>query len=183
MPRLTALDPATADGEAKTLLDAVQGKLGVTPNILRTMASAPAALQAYLGFGEALAGGRFDARSREAIALTVAGANSCDYCASAHAAVSKSLKVDEAEIALRLQGHAGDPKLDAALVFARALVEKRGWVSDDDLAAVRGAGHDDGAIVEIVANVAANLFTNYFNHVAQTDIDFPKVEAAARQAA
>ena len=183
MPRLTALDPATADGEAKTLLDAVQGKLGVTPNILRTMASAPAALQAYLGFGEALAGGRFDARSREAIALTVAGANSCDYCASAHAAVSKSLKVDEAEIALRLHGHAGDPKLDAALVFARALVEKRGWVSDDDLAAVRGVGHDDGAIVEIVANVAANLFTNYFNHVAQTDIDFPKVEAAARQAA
>lgn len=183
MPRLTALDPTTASGEAKTLLDAVQGKLGVTPNILRTMASAPAALQAYLGFGEALAGGRFDARSREAIALTVAGANSCDYCASAHAAVSKSLKVDEAEIALRLQGHAGDPKLDAALVFARALVEKRGWVSDDDLAAVRGAGHDDGAIVEIVANVAANLFTNYFNHVAQTDIDFPKVEAAARQAA
>lgn len=182
MPRLTALDPATASGEAKTLLDAVQGKLGVTPNILRTMASAPAALQAYLGFGEALAGGRFDARSREAIALTVAGANACDYCASAHAAVSKSLKVDDAEIDLRLQGHAGDPELDAALVFARTLVEKRGWVSDDDLAAVRGAGHDDGAIVEIVANVAANLFTNYFNHVAQTDIDFPKVQAAKQAA-
>ena len=183
MPRIPAVDPETATGEAKKLLDAVQDKIGMTPNILRTMVHAPAALRAYLGFGEALAGGRFDAKTREAIALTVAGANDCAYCASAHAAISKSLNVDEAEIAERLSGRSADAALDAALVFARKIVDKGGFVSDDDLAAVRAAGHDDQAIVEIIANVAANIFTNYFNHVVQTEIDFPKVDPHARRAA
>ena len=176
MPRLTPVDPKSATGKAKELLDGVQKKLGVTPNLMRTMANAPAALQAYLGLGEALSRGSFDAKSREAIALTVAGANGCEYCASAHAAISKGLKVDDLEIDRRLNGRASDPKLDAALVFASKIVAKRGFVSDDELAAVRAAGHDDGAIAEIVANVAANLLTNYFNHVAQTEVDFPKVD-------
>ncbi len=183
MPRLTAVEPATATGEAKELLDGVLRKLGVTPNVLRTMANAPAALKAYLGFGEALSGGRFDAKSREAIALTVAGASTCEYCASAHTAISRSLRVDDAEIDRRLDGHASDPSLDGALVFARRVVEKRGFVSDDDMADVRAAGHDDGAIAEIVANVTANLFTNYLNHIAQTEIDFPKVDLMTARAA
>jgi uncharacterized peroxidase-related enzyme len=183
MPRLPAIDPATATGEAKALLDGVRNKLGMAPNIVRTMANAPAVLKAFLGFGEALSGGSFDAKSREAIALTVAGVNSCEYCASAHAAFSKSLKVGDAEIERRLKGHSSDAALDAALVFANKLVENRGFVDDADMAAVRAAGHDDGAIAEIVANVAANIFANYFDHVAQTEIDFPKVDLATRQAA
>jgi uncharacterized peroxidase-related enzyme len=183
MPRLTPIDPASATGDAKVLLDGVQKKLGVTPNLIRTFANAPSALKAYLGFGEALAGGRFDAKSREAFALAVAGANDCEYCASAHTAISKSLKVDDVEIDRRLGGRSADPGLDAALVFARKIVDKRGRVSDDDIATVRAAGHDDGAIAEIVANVAVNIFTNYFNHVAETDVDFPKVELTRAKAA
>jgi len=183
MPRLTPVDPATASGEAKVLLDGVQKKLGMTPNIIRTIVNAPAALKAYFGINEALAGGRFDAKTREAFALAVAGANACEYCASAHTALSKSLKVDDVEIDRRLDGHSSDPALDAALVFARAVVEKRGFVSDDDIAAVRAAGHDDGAIAEIVAHVVSNIFTNYVNHVAETEIDFPKVDLAKAKAA
>lgn len=183
MPRLTAIEPASTTGETRDVLDSVQRKLGKVPNVLRTMAHSPAALKGYLGFGEALSHGNFDARSREAIALAVAGANACDYCASAHSALSKSLKVDDGEIGLRLRGHASDPKLDAALVFARKLVEMRGFVSDADLAAVRDGGHDDAAITEIVANVVANIFTNYLNHVAETEVDFPKVESAIARAA
>lgn len=163
MPRLTPVDPATATGEAKLLLDGVQKKLGMTPNLLRTLANAPSALKAYLGFGEALTGGHFEAKAREAFSLAVAGANTCEYCASAHVAVSKSLKVDDVEIDRRLGGRSADPELDAALAFAVKIVDKRGLVSDDDVAAVRAAGHDDGAVAEIVANVVVNIFTNYIN--------------------
>jgi len=183
MPRISAINPSTAAGEAKELLDGVHNKIGMTPNIFRTMAHSPAALKAYLGFGEILSGGRFDAKTREAIALTVAGANVCEYCASAHTAISKSLKVDDAEINRRLNANSNDPKLDAALMFAHRMVDTGGFVSDEDLANVRAAGHDDEEIVEIVANVAGNIFTNYFNHVAQTDIDFPKVDLAHVKAA
>ena len=183
MQRLTSIDPDTATGEAKELLDAIQQKLGMTPNVLRALANSPAALKAYLGTGEALAGGRFDTKSREAIALAVAGANDCEYCASAHTAISKGLKVDDPEIQRRLDGHSADPALDAALVFARKVVDTQGWVDDEDLRAVRAAGHDDELITEIVANVVANILTNYINHVADTEIDFPKVELASSQAA
>lgn len=178
MPRIQAIDPAQAQGRARELLDGVQKKLGITPNLMRTMANQPAVLDAYLKFGDALGQGDFDARSREAIALATAGANACDYCASAHSAISKSLKVEPAEIEARLAGRSADPKLQAVLTFARAVVAKRGLVTDADLAAARQAGHDDGAIVEIVANVALNILTNYINHVAQTEIDFPVVESA-----
>ena len=179
MPRLQAVDPSAATGETKSLLDAVQSKLGMAPNIIRTLANSPAALKAYLGFSDALATGTFDARTREAFALTVAGANTCEYCASAHTAISQNLKVEKEEIVRCLRGHSSDPKLDAALVFARKIVDQRGFVSDGDIELVRKEGYDDEAITEIVANVVANIFTNYINHVAETDIDFPVVRAQA----
>lgn len=183
MPRIQAVNPTTATGRAKDLLDAVQKKLGAVPNLMRTMANQPAVLDAYLKFGEALGQGSFDAKTREAIALATAGANACDYCASAHTAISKSLKVDPSEIEARLAGRSADLELQAVLDFAKAVIAKRGEVSDSDLAAARGAGYDDGTIVEIVANVTLNILTNYLNHVAQTEIDFPVVDARLAKAA
>ena len=63
------------------------------------------------------------------------------------------------------------------LRFARTVVEKTGLVEDGDLAAVREAGYGDAEIAEVVAHVGLNVFTNYFNHVAGTAIDFPKAPA------
>lgn len=182
-PRIEPVDPARASGRARELLAGVRKALGLTPNVVRTMARRPAVLDGYLNLAEALGQGSFDARTREAIALTVAGANDCGYCASAHTAISRGLKVADAEIAARLGGNSSDPRLDAALKFARAVVARRGEVTDAELAAVRLAGHDDGAILEIVANVVLNILTNYVNHVAQTEIDFPAVDASAHRAA
>lgn len=175
MSRLNTVDPDTATGRAAELLGAVKANMGAVPNLTKVMANQPAVLDAFLGLGEALSKGSFDPNTREAIALTVAGANRCDYCASAHTAISKSLKVEQSEIDLRLKGQSEDEKLAALLTFANAVVKKQGLVSDDDLAAIRSAGHDDGAIAEVTAHVAANILTNYINHVAQTDIDFPVV--------
>lgn len=179
MPRLTPVDPAQAEGKAKTLLDGVQKKLGVVPNLFRTMVASPAVLESYLGFSQALGGTGLTARQREQIALAVAGASDCDYCASAHTAIGKGLGLSEGEATRNLQGGSEDPATAAYLDFATALVEKRGLVSDADLAAVRAAGADDAAIGEIVATVALNIFTNYFNHVAETEIDFPVVEVSS----
>ena len=44
------------------------------------------------------------------------------------------------------------------------------------MAQVRNAGYTDGEVVEIVANVAINIFTNYFNHIANTEVDFPMAQ-------
>lgn len=177
MARIERVDPETAEGAQKELLDGMQKKIGMVPNLARAMANSPATLQAYLGFGAALSGGSLSAKLREQIALTVAETNGCEYCLAAHSAVGKSLGLSQEEITDARRGFSSNTAVEAALIFARQIVEARGWVSDDDLQDVRAAGFGDAEISEIVANVAVNLFSNYFNHVAQTPVDFPKVDA------
>jgi len=179
MSRLTQISDTDASPAAAELFGAIKSKVGMVPNLYRIMANEPAVLAANLSLGEALGKGSFDPKTREAIALVTAGANNCDYCASAHTAISKNLNVDDAEITARLQGKSADPKVQAILTFAKSVVDTRGFVSDEDITNARKAGLSEGEIVETVANVVANIFTNYVNHVADTDIDFPVVKADA----
>jgi uncharacterized peroxidase-related enzyme len=180
MQRLNAVDPQTASGKTKELLDTVQKTFGVTPNMMRTMANSPAVLEAYLNFSGALGKGKLSARLREQIALIVAEANICEYCLSAHTAIGKMVGLSEDDISASRQAKANDPKVEAALNLALHIVVSRGELNDADVNAARQAGLDDGEIAELIANVALNIFTNYFNHIAQTVIDFPKAPLAAR---
>ncbi len=183
MPRIQPIELDQAQPKAKALLEGVHKSLGITPNIMRTMAQSPATLEAFLGFGKALSGASLSPQLREQIALTVAGENTCDYCASAHTAIGTKLGLDTDELAANLKGFSSNPKIQAALDFARRILTERGRVSDDDLRRVREAGYSEGEITEIVAVVAQNIFTTYFNHIADTDVDFPRVELPQHQAA
>ena len=172
MSRIQPVRPETASKTAE-LLDGVKKKLGMVPNLVSTMAHSPAVANAYLGFSQALAGGSLPARLREQIALTVGQANECDYCLAAHCTLGKMAGLSAADVESARRGTAEDDKSRVALAFARKLVSDRGRVTDANVELVRQAGFSDGDINEIVANVALNLFTNYFNHVAGTEIDFP----------
>ncbi len=142
------------------------------------MAHSTAALGYYLGGASALSGTKISAALREQLSLTIAGLNSCDYCASAHTLVGGMQKIEKGELTQNLSGKSSDAKTQAALTFARQIVDLRGQVSNADVKAVRAAGYDDAEIVEIVAVVGQNIFTNYFNHVAGTVVDFPLVSTA-----
>lgn len=182
MQRITAVNPAETTGKTRQLLDGVQAKLGVTPNMMKTMAAAPVVLDGYLSLAGALGVGHLNARFREQIALAVAQVNSCEYCLSAHAALGKMSGLKPEEINASREAHAADAKQQAGLQFVQALVLQRGIVSDQAVAQVKAAGFSEGDIAEIVANVAINVFTNYFNLVARTEVDFPRV-AVEMQAA
>ncbi|GAA0246983.1 carboxymuconolactone decarboxylase family protein [Cryptosporangium japonicum] len=175
MPRLATVDPAVAEPPARALLGKVERALGTTPNMMRAMASSPAVLDAYLQFSGALSKGRLPGRVQEQIALVAAVENDCGYCLAAHTVLGAKAGVSEADLAAGRSARASDPKTEAALTFAKAVITTKGFVSDDDLAAVRSAGYSDGEIGEIVAAVALNTFTNYFNSVGQTTLDFPPV--------
>lgn len=175
MSRLTipALDAAPEASRAG--LDAVNKQIGSVPNLFRLIANSPAVLTGYLGFSGALTKA-LDVKTRERIALAVAQVNGCDYCLSAHTYLGLNLaKLSPEEIALNRRGGSSDAKADAAVRFAADVAQNRGHVSNDAIAAVRAAGFTDGQIVEIVALVAENVFTNFLNEVAATDIDFPVV--------
>lgn len=163
---------------SKEGLAAVYAQLGVVPNLFRLIASSPAALTGFLNFSGALKK-TLDVKTRERIALAVAQVNGCDYCLSAHTFLATNLaKLSPEEIAQNRNGRSSDAKADAAVAFARKVTLEHGHVSEGDLAEVRIAGFHDGEIVEIIALVAENSFTNYLNTAAKTDIDFPAVLAS-----
>lgn len=176
MARVTVIDPQHATGEAKQLLDAVQSGLGMVPNFIRVLANSPAALSAFLGMHGIAGSGALDPQTRERIALTVAEQNACQYCVSAHTAIGRKAGLDNEEILANRKGRSSDAKAEAALGFARALVEHTGQVSKTEFDAVRAAGHSDAEIIEIITHVAMNIFTNLLGKSIQIEIDFPTIE-------
>lgn len=183
MPRLQPVNPTNADPKAKTILDGVQKKMGMTPNLMATMANSPAVLEAYVAFGNALGKSALPAKLREQIALTVGELNACQYCLSAHTALGKMTGLGDEEINDSRNGDSPDRKTEAVLQFARKLVSQRGWVSDEDVASLRAGGATDAELAEIVAVVAQNIFSNYFHHVSQAEVDFPQVPESQNKTA
>ena len=178
MQRLQSIDPKIATGKTKEMLEAVNKKMGMVPNTLKIMANSPAVLQAYFGFSGALASGILSPAVQEQISLAVSKANGCDYCVAAHSFKAKKLGIPDKDIQKSLEGTSSDKKTDAILKFACLMVEKRALVSDKDVSTLKDAGLNDAEIAEVVANVCLDIFTNYFNHVAETKIDFPALKTA-----
>lgn len=175
MTRIPAIDPAAAPAEAKALLDAVQARLGMTPNFLRVLAHSPAALGAFLGLHGIAGQGSLDVQTRERIALALAEQNGCQYCVSAHTALGRSTGLSGEEMEANRRGTSQDDRAAAAVAFARALVEHTGEVTSAEIESVRRAGYGDAEIVEIIVHVGMNLLTNILGKASRIEIDFPKV--------
>ena len=176
MPRIQTVE--NPDGKAKELLDGVEKKIGMVPNIYATMAQAPSVLEFALKGNEILGSGSLSAALREQIALTVAGYNGCDYCASAHTKIGEGAGLSSDQTQAALKGQADDDKAQAALTFTLALLKNRGQVSGSDIEDVKSAGFSDAEVIEIIAATTFNIFTNYFNETVETEVDFPKVSTA-----
>jgi uncharacterized peroxidase-related enzyme len=183
MAHIKPIELSMAEGKSRELLEDVKKQMGTVLNIFKGLAHSPATLEFYLAQSKALAGGALDAKLREQIAVTMAGANQCDYCASAHTYLGKKAGVSEAELTANLAGRSQDGKTATALRFARAVAENRGRLGDEELQRVRDAGFSDAEIVEIIAHVGMNLFTNFFNNLAGTEVDFPRVNTSRRKVA
>ncbi|MFF3843151.1 carboxymuconolactone decarboxylase family protein [Streptomyces sp. NPDC001930] len=178
MPRLPQLTVETADEEQRELLEGTLKQLGKLPNLYAALANGPAALRGYLAMREALVGGSFSARQREQLALFIAQHNDCTYCVSAHTLRGGKVGLSDQELLDTRHGtDAGDPHMDQVLRFAGAVMATGGRVTDASLADARAAGVTDAEIAEIVGHVALNVLSNFFNHVAQPDLDFPLVPA------
>ncbi|MFG0258472.1 MAG: carboxymuconolactone decarboxylase family protein [Phycisphaerales bacterium JB043] len=176
MPRIQPLTKDSAPQASIELLEAVEKKLGKVPNLLGTMANAPAALQAYLSLSQILDSSSLSPHLRESVALAIATQSGCGYCGSAHSAIGKMVGLESDQIESALRASSNDPKTQAAINLALSIVRDRGWVSDDDFNAARNDGLTDAEIAEIIPLTLFNLYTNYFNHIAETEIDFPVVE-------
>lgn len=175
MKNLEMIQYEKASPEVKKLFDTMKSKMGKVPNIYAAMANSPVALQAVLDFGAALRKGEFNAKESEAIALSVAQQNKCQYCLAAHTMISKGAGLNDKDILDLRQAKSSDPKLAAIALLAKEIVATNGYPRKATVDVFFTAGYSKGALVELVGLVALNVLTNYFNHVADTDIDFPVV--------
>lgn len=181
MSRVALIDRTSTTPERRDLLDTIHGAFGATPAMFRAVANSPAALQMMWSAFGALGGGTLGAKLGEQIAVAVADRNGCAYCLAAHTALGRKAGASAEEMAAAQGGEAADARTQAALRFALKLVDARGQASAADVQALRDAGFGDEQIVEILAHVALNLFTNYVNVAFDVPLDFPAV--ALRRAA
>lgn len=176
MSRISLIDSSNTTADRQALLTQIHGAFGATPNMFKAVANSPAALKSMWGAFGALGGGVIAPKLGEQIAVAVADRNACEYCLAAHTALGRKAGASAEEMSAAQAGTAADPKTAAALRFALQLVEARGQVSEADVQAIRAAGFNDEEIVEILAHVALNLFTNYVNVAFAVPVDFPGVK-------
>ncbi len=175
MTRVQLINPADTTANRQAVLTQIHGAFGATPNMFKAVANSPAALQSMWGAFGALGKGVLGAKLGEQIAVAVAQRNQCEYCLAAHTVLGKGAGATAQEMAAAQAGQSTDPKTAAALRFALQVVANRAQITADDVAALRAVGFDDEHIVEIMAHVALNLFTNYINVALEVPLDFPKV--------
>jgi uncharacterized peroxidase-related enzyme len=178
MSKTAALKPEHVPTDSKSTLDAFTKNIGFTPNMMATFAHSPIAFNAWAALLGSLSKA-LDVKTRDSIGLAVSEVNGCNYCLTVHSFTAEHMaKLPADEIILARKGRASDLKRNAAVQFARKIVETRGHISDADLKAVRDAGYTEANLMEIVALVAMYSLTNFFNNVFDPEKDFPAVTPA-----
>jgi|ERR1022692_520877 uncharacterized peroxidase-related enzyme len=172
MLRLSPIEPNQVSKELQGMLDRGQVGFEEIPTFLKILAKSPAAALAYVRAEDSLAGGQLSEREREQIALVVAEINGSKYCQLAHSVIGKNVGLTEKEVWSARKATAPDPKTDQMLRFTQSVVLQRGEISDEGLCAIRKAGFSDAEVIEIVANIALNILTNYINILSKTEMDF-----------
>ncbi len=176
MTRITLIEPSNATGVTGEKLAEIKAAFGMVPNMFKAVANSPAALSSMWASFAALGGGRLGARLGEQIAVAIADRNNCNYCLAAHTGLGRKAGATADEMAEAQAGRSSDARTEAALRFAIKVVDNRADIAAQDVAALRNAGFDEEEIVEILAHVALNLFTNYLNVALDVPVDFPGVK-------
>ncbi len=174
IPAVTNATGATAEVYAR--VRKIAG--GSVPNLFAALGHlAPATLNAVLDAEGALASGSLSKQDLETIKLLVSEQTGCDYCVAAHAMLGKMTGLSpEALRQIRAGKATGDVKRDALIHFVLTLQSTRGTIDESELTAIRAAGYSDTQLAEISLAIAMTIFTNTFNRINDTDVDFPPVK-------
>jgi uncharacterized peroxidase-related enzyme len=177
MPRINPVTIENAPEASKPVMEQIKANFGHVANIFATLAHSPAALKGLIGLFEALDEGALAGKAHEAIALRIGEFHGCKYCTAAHSIKAKMAGATAEETIAFRKGQSDDPKIQALLTLAAAMVNNRGKLDDADVQAAKDAGLSDGELLETVAIVACNTYTNYINALVLTEVDFPAAPA------
>jgi uncharacterized peroxidase-related enzyme len=173
MSRLPLRTIEDAPSEAMDRLASAEKNNGYLPNLLRVLANAPVALEAYLTVGAINARASLSLAEREAVQITAAATHGCGFCVAGHTAISykkAGLQEDVVE-ALREKTKVPDERLDAVARFTEEVIASRGAVADAALDAFKTAGFDDQAALEVVLGVSLATLCNFANNLGEPPLN------------
>ena len=173
MPRLKTIDPTTDTGAGADLLNGPLKEKQI--NIFKGLAAHPPVLEAFLGWATNSKGGALTPIEGEVVQLVTAEKNQCTYCASAHTKVATGTGLSEEEVINIRRRQSDDPKIQALINFTAEAVDSAGNVSDATLQAFMDAGYSTEAAIEVVAGISVMTFTSFYNHINDTEVDFPTI--------
>lgn len=178
MSRILTPAVEAATGATAEVFEQIRKVAGGVPNTFAAIGALnPAALQAVLNADGVLAHGTLSKQDQETIKLVVSTVAGCDYCVAAHSVLGKMTGLKSEVLAqLRSGGATGDAKRDALASFVRTLTKTSGTVTEVEFLAIKDAGYTDAQLVDISLAIAVTAFTNVFNRINDTDVDFPAVE-------
>lgn len=183
MARLTVHTPDTAPEKAKERMQAVQKANGFIPNLIGVLANSPNALAFYQEVGKMNSSNSLTAEEVEVVQITAAAHNGCDFCVAGHTKIGTlRLKMpnDVLEALRNRTNIDSNEKYQALAQFTMQLIDKRGAVSDEELAAFKAAGYNDQNVLDVVMGVALATLCNYANNVGKTDINPELVDYAPK---
>lgn len=166
------LHTAETAPDAKELISNAQNAFGFLPNLLATMAEAPALLEGYMTLAAIFDKSDLSPTERQIVLMVNNRLNGCTYCMSAHTGIAKAQGVpDDVINTLRDGTELSDPKLEALRVFAARINESRGWPEQSDIDALLSAGYTSRTVLEVILGTAVKVMSNYTNHIASTPLD------------
>lgn len=177
MSRIATPSVESATGPSAEVFAQIKKAVGNVPNTFAAIgALGPAALKAVLNAEGVLAASSLSKQELETIKLIVSEVAGCDYCVAAHSLLGKlaGLKPDALK-QLRNGEPTGDAKRDALARIVRLLAKTSGTIAQEEFAAIKAAGYSDVQLVDISLAISLTVFTNVFNRINDTTVDFPAV--------
>ena len=167
---------ASAPTSTQAILDYFQKTFKFVPNLAAVMAESPALLNSYHGLQQNLQKiGSLSPPEDNIVQMSIAMENECQYCVAGHTMAGKVFfKSPDKQIeALRAKAKLPEAKLNALRDFALQVYNSKGRVSDKQLKTFFAAGYTKKQALDVVANVAAKVMSNFTNQMARTPLDEP----------
>lgn len=177
----------TAPAASRPVLEGLAADLGLVPNFAAAIATSPALIAGFDGMRRAVATTSLDPILREVAGLAVGVAVDNHYGVAFHSTVLARLGADEADIeAIRSGGSPTAPDTAAVEALAREVVEQRGKVADETMAAARAAGLSTENVLEVVLECAfasmVGLVDNLAGHITLDQFLAPRAWGASVRA-
>ena len=162
----------TAPKTSVPILEMAEQQFGMIPNLFAVFAESPAALHAYTSINTALQQSDLSELEKQVVFLSVSVENGCLYCVGAHSAIANTAQIDEVTLSeLRDKKPLSNPKLNALRNLTLCILQRQGWVPDDELDAFLAAGYEQKHILDVITIISMKTLSNYVNHIAQTPLD------------